>query len=314
MVTIPLLALLMALDTDRLRVLVAVAHAGSIAAAARRMSFTASALSQQLAKLEREVGCPLLDRGPSGVVLTEAGRALVAHGEAVLGELRSAEQTVAALRGRPPSRLAMGTFATAGQTIVPAALAEFRRGHPGVVLSLQDLEPPAGYGLVVSGELDLLITHRYPGARQPETSLVKQVLLLDPLRLVLPVGHPSAAGACGERVDLAGLADDEWICGDTDGPDCVALRTLAGEPGFPRRVAYETKDYLVALALVAVGVGVALVPESMLGRVQSGRVVVRDVAGVDPVREISVLHRRRPAPLVADMVAALRGSAAALGG
>ena len=298
----------MDIDADRLRVLVAVAHAGSIAAAARDMSFTASALSQQLAKLEREVGCALVDRGPSGVTLTEAGQALVAHGEAVLGELRAAERTVAALLGRPPSKLALGTFATAGQTIVPAALAALRQRHPGVVLSLQDLEPPAGYGLVVSGELDLLITHRYPGVRWPETQLARQLLLLDPLRLVLPLGHRCAAA---ERVDLAQLSGDEWICGDTGGPDCVALRTLAGQPGFPRRVAYETKDYLVALALVAAGVGVALVPASML-RPGDDRFVVRDVVGVDPAREISVLHRKRPAPLVTDMVTALRASAAAL--
>lgn len=299
----------MAIDADRLRVLVAVAHAGSIAAAARNMSFTASALSQQLAKLEREVGCALLDRGPSGVTLTEAGRTLVAHGEAVIGELRSAERTVAELLGRTPTRLALGAFPTAGQNLVPAALAGFRRTHPAVRLALRELEPPAGYGLVVSGELDLLITHRYPGVRSPETQLCRQNLLLDPLRLVLPLEHPAAAA---DPVEVERLADEEWICGDAGGPDCVALRTVAGEPTFPRRVAYETKDYLVTLSLVAAGLGVALVPMSMLRGPDRGRFAVRQIAGVDPAREISVLHRKRPSTLVVDMVAELRRSATAM--
>ncbi|HEX3791212.1 MAG TPA: LysR family transcriptional regulator [Pseudonocardiaceae bacterium] len=296
----------MPLDAARLRVLVEVAHAGSIVAAAKAMSFTPSALSQQLTKLEREVGCPLVERGPAGVTLTQAGTALVAHGEIVLGELRAAEQTVRALLGRSPAQLSIGEFATAGQTLVPAALASFRREHPTVRLSLLDLEPPAGYGLVASGDLDLLITHRYPGVVLPETVLCRQSLLSDPLRLVLPPDHPAGRAS---RVRLADLVDEDWVCGETGSPDCVALRTVAGRPGFPRRVAYETKDYLVSLSLVAAGLGVALVPWSMLRGQDRSRFLVRGIAGARPAREIYLVHRQRPAPLVLDMVAALTRSA-----
>src|SRR5690606_5610855 len=126
-------------DPGRLRVLVEVAHAGSIAAAATRMAFTPSALSQQLSKLERELGARLLDRGPGGVKLTAAGRVLVEHGERVLGELRAADEAVRALLGEEPERLSIGAFPTAGQLLVPGALGEFRRRHPGVQLSLVDL-------------------------------------------------------------------------------------------------------------------------------------------------------------------------------
>nr|WP_279581155.1 LysR family transcriptional regulator [Fodinicola feengrottensis] len=183
------------MDVARLRVLVEVAHAGSIAAAAQRMSFTPSALSQQLAKLEREVGSALLDRGPTGVRLTSAGEVLVQHGERVIGELRDAEVAVAAAAGRAPQRLAIGTFATAGKTLVPRALAALRRRHPAADLSLLDLEPPAGYGLVTSRDLDVLITHRYPGVALPDAAgLHRQRLLLDRLRLTDDAGRPSARG------------------------------------------------------------------------------------------------------------------------
>src|SRR3954447_9075232 len=112
----------MPMDVARLQVLVEVAHSGSIAAAARRMSFTPSALSQQLAKLEAEVGCRLVDRGPLGIRLSEAGVLLVEHGERVLGALREAEAALSQRLATQPQHVALGTFATAGTVLVPAAL------------------------------------------------------------------------------------------------------------------------------------------------------------------------------------------------
>lgn len=301
----------MAIDADRLRVLVEIAHAGSIARAARRMSFTASALSQQLAKLERELGCRLVERGRGGVELTEAGRVLVAHGEIVLGELRTAEQTVRSLVGQQPGRLAIGTFATAGQALVPDALAAFRAGHPSVRLALQDLEPPLGYGLVTSRDLDLLITHRYPGVKLPAADGVhRQRVLTDTLRLVLPAGHPHATGRPPRLTDLA---DEDWISGAVGVPNRVTLELLAGEAGFAPHVAYETQDYQVTLALLGVGLGIALVPASVLARTGRSRLAVRAVRTPEPAREIFVVHRARPFPLVAEMVMLLHRSAAAIG-
>src|ERR1700728_4379099 len=131
------------LDAQRLQVLAEVARAGSIASAARRLAFTPSAVSQQIGKLERDLGCEVLHRHPRGVRLTPVGQALVSHAEAVTGELRAAEQTVQAMLGTQPRRLAVGAFASAGQSLVPGALARFRRHHPDVALSLTDLEPPA---------------------------------------------------------------------------------------------------------------------------------------------------------------------------
>ncbi|ASU83868.1 LysR family transcriptional regulator [Nocardiopsis gilva YIM 90087] len=296
------------LDANRVRVLVEIAHAGSIAAAAERMSFTAPALSQQLAKLERELGCSLVERGRAGIRLTEAGEVLLDYGERVLGELRDAETAVRATAGEAPRRLALGTFASAGKVLVPNALAAFGEAHPHVRLALSDVEPPGGYGLVTSGELDLLITHRYSGVNLPPAAgLHREQILVDPLLLVLPEGHPAAAAP----PRLADLADEEWICGAPGISNRISLDRAAEAEGVPLSVAYETRDYEVTLALIRAGVGVGLIPRSILGAALPGGWVALPLAGVDLVREVYVVHRRRPPAPVPEMVATLRRTAVA---
>jgi DNA-binding transcriptional LysR family regulator len=292
------------LDAQRLAVLTEVAHAGSIAAAAQRLAFTPSAVSQQIGKLERDLGCRLLHRHPRGVTLTPAGQALLSHAETVIGELRTAEQTVQATLGAQPSQLAVGTFASAGQFLVPRALARFRRRHPDVALALHDLEPPDGYGLVRSGDLDVLITHRYPGMPLPDPrGLNRQLLMHDPLRLVLPASHPKARSP---QITIAELADQKWISGSTGIPNRVCLELAAGSAGIQPHIAYETRDYQVTLALIAAGLGVSLVPASVLSQASRHGIAIRQPHGTSPAREIYLVHRKRPATLVADMITQLR--------
>ena len=295
------------ITAERLRVLVEVAHAGSIATAARRMGFTPSALSQQLARLEREVGCTLLERRPAGASLTEAGRLLVGHGETIAGELRAAEQAVSELRELPAADLSIGTFATAGQLLLPAAMRAFREAHPRTRLRLTDLEPPDGYDLVVAGDLDLLITHRYPGVRLPPArGLARRPLLADRLRLVLPAEHPLANAA---RIRFEDFADDDWISGDERAPSRACFESLVAETGVAPRVAYETRDYGAILALVRAGLGVSFVPGSLLGVADRTGIAVRDLTGRRPVREIHTVHRDRPPAHVATMVSLLQEGA-----
>ncbi|MEU8637159.1 LysR family transcriptional regulator [Amycolatopsis sp. NPDC048633] len=288
------------LDAHRLALLAEVAHAGSIAGAAQRLAFTPSAVSQQLAKLERDVGAPLLHRNPRGVTLTPVGEALLSHAETIVGELRTAERTVRALLGEEPAQLTVGTFASAGMTLVPAALAGFRRDHPAVALRLLDLEPPDGYGLVSSRDLDLLITHRYPGAPLPDPrGLTRSLLRSERFRLILPEGHPKARV---RRLTLRALAGEDWISGSPGVPNRVCLDELADAAGVTLTVAYETRDYQVILALVEAGLGVAFVPESVLARVGPARIEVRDAADARPARDVFLVHHRRPGKLVTEMV------------
>lgn len=190
---------------------------------------------------------------------------------------------------------------------MPSALAAFGRAQPHVRLALSDVEPPDGYGLVASGDLDLLITHRYPGVALPAvTGLHREELLVDPLLLVLPEGHP-LAGAAEPR--LADLVDEEWICGAPGISNRVALDTVARAQGARLNVAYETRDYEVTLALIRAGVGVGLIPRTILGAAPSGGWVHRTLAGADLAREIYLVHRNRPRDPVLTMVATLRQAA-----
>ncbi|MGW4298147.1 LysR family transcriptional regulator [Streptomyces sp. NPDC004646] len=300
---------------NRLRVLVEVAHAGSIAEAARTLAFTPSALSQQIAKLEAELGARLLERRPDGVVPTPVGAVLVEHGERVIGALRQARTAVDTALGVQPRHLALGSFATAAQTLVPAALAELKSRYPDAELSLVDIEPPDGYGLVTSGDLDALITHRYPGLPQvPHPGLERRPLLADPLRLVLPPNHQLARHTERDGIALDRLTDETWISGAPGIPNRVCLQHLAHQAKFEPRVAYESADYHVILALVAAGLGIALVPESVLADTDRSRVAVCALRGLAPVRETAVVHRRRPTVLVRELTAFLRTAADAVSG
>lgn len=298
------------LDVNRLRVLVEVAHANSIAEAARSLAFTPSALSQQLSKLEAELGTRLLERRPNGIVLTPVGKVLVEHAERVIGELRQARVAVETAMGTQPQRLALGSFATAAQFLVPAAMAALQSRHPRAELSLTEIEPPEGYGLVSSGDLDALITHRYPGVPPtPHAGLDRRTLLADPLRLVVPDGHRLATSAPHSAVELAELTEETWISGAPGIPNRTCLESLAQQVGIEPHVAYESADYHVIMALVAAGLGIALIPESVLASAAGRWLPIRTLRGLTPSREISIVHRRRPARLVQELTAFLHAAA-----
>src|SRR5919202_2696732 len=144
------------LDVRRLRVLREVAQRGSFSAAAEALSFTQSAVSQQIAALERESGSKLIERNPRGVRLTDAGRALVQHADAILARLEDAEEELAAIAGLRGGRLRMSTFQSAGATLVPRAVGEFHRRHPGVDITVKQ-EEFTNEQMLVAGDVDLAI-------------------------------------------------------------------------------------------------------------------------------------------------------------
>src|SRR3954464_13668642 len=140
------------LDVKRLRVLREVATQGSFSAAADALSYTQSAVSQQIAALEREAGTTLVERGARGVRLTQAGRALVVHTDAILARLNAAERELEAIAGLHGGHLRLVSFPSAAASIMPVAIAEFRRRHPAVELSLEPREPDEAIACVKSGE------------------------------------------------------------------------------------------------------------------------------------------------------------------
>src|SRR3954447_20030900 len=179
------------LDVRRMRVLREVAVRGSFSAAAEALSFTQSAVSQQIAALEREAGAVLVQRNARGVRLTEAGEALVRHTDAILARLGEAEAELDAIAGVRGGRPRMAAFESAAASLMPLAIAAFRAAHPGVELSLSMLEAEDSEPLLKSGELDLAIGFD-SRIRADVDGVQRHHLLSDPMFLVLPVDPPLA--------------------------------------------------------------------------------------------------------------------------
>src|SRR5688572_28663815 len=195
------------LDVKRLRVLHEVARQGSFSAAADALSYTQSAISQQIAALERETGTTLVDRGARGIRMTDAGEALVRHADAILTRITDAEAELEAIAGLRGGRVRLASFATAGSTFVPHAIATFHELYPDVEIHLKESDPEESVPLLKSGQLDIAILFEPHGAG--DLSDTDQTHLLeDPMSVVLPESHPLASKA---KVRLKDLADEPFV-------------------------------------------------------------------------------------------------------
>ena len=271
------------LDVRRMRVLREVALRGSFSAAADSLSFTQSAISQQIAALEREAGTVLVERSARGVRLTEAGEALVRHTEAILGRLAEAEAEIEDIAGLRGGRLRLAAFESAAATVMPLAIARFSKAHPAVELSMTLMEPEASLPAMRMGDIDLAITFGGGAPEDRESDGFEHVHLLeDPMYLVLAADHPLARK---RGVRLADLAGEAWIGGPAD---CECNRLMSGacvRAGFAPRIAFETDDYTAVQGFVAAGVGVSIIAELGLRSVRDD-IVVRPLGRETPVRQI----------------------------
>ena len=277
------------LDVRRMKVLREVAACGSFSAAAESLSFTQSAISQQVAALERETGTKLVERGPRGIRLTQAGEVLVKHADAVLARLSCAEEELQALAGLRGGRLALSTFQSAGATLVPRAVAAFHQRYPDVELALTQAEPAEATQLLRAGDLDLAIVYDFDGIPGGlEEGLDAVHLIDDRYDLLLARDHPLADKA---RVRMADLADERWV-NSTQGCGCrQAVVQACAQAGFEPKVAFETDEILSVQALVANGMGVTLMPQLALTAVHPG-VAVRPVGREAPIRHIYAARMR----------------------
>jgi molybdate transport repressor ModE-like protein len=271
------------LDVRRMKVLREVAAQGSFSAAAEALSFTQSAVSQQVAALERESGTKLVERGARGVRLTDAGQALVRHADAILARIESAEEELAAIAGLRGGRLRLASFQSAGATMLPRAVADFHDRHPAVELGMIEAEPEEASERLRAGEIDLALVYDYepiPGMLDEELELTH--LIDDPYEVILPKGHRLA----GRRsVRLADLAEEPWIA-STPACGCRLITERAcTDAGFEPRVAFEADETLAAQALVAAGVGVTLLPRLALTTLHPG-VEALSLGREAPVRRI----------------------------
>lgn len=296
------------LDVRRMRVLREVAAQGSFSAAAEALSFTQSAVSQQIAALERESGARLVERGARGIRLTPAGNALVSHADAILARLDDAEQELAAIAGLKGGRLRVASFQSAGATLVPRALTEFHRRHGDVDLSASTAEIAESLDQLRTGEIDIAIVMDFEAQPLLETDMHTEHLLDDTYHLALPAGHPLAEK---RRVGLGELAGEDWI-NSCPGSSCDQIVLGACRAaGFDPRVVVQCDENDQMQACVAGGLGVALWPQLALAHVRPG-VIVREVAGPQVVRRVhaATVAGAYRSPAAEAMLAILRETAA----
>ncbi|HEY3007811.1 MAG TPA: LysR family transcriptional regulator [Micromonosporaceae bacterium] len=296
------------IDVQRLRVLREVARHGSFSKAAEALLFTPSAVSQQIAALERTLGAAVVNRSPRGVVLTEPGRVLVEAAESISAELAQAQAEIDRLAlGR--STLTVATFTSGGQRLLPAALNGFAADHPEVEVTVLEHEPEESLPLVRQGGADLALAYHFvgpPPVRAGDRSgLTWTPLLDDPMWVVLPRSHRLAER---DSLQLADLADERWIQGCIKTED--VLRRYAELAGFEFRVSCTSTDYFFAQSLVAAGVGVSLIPQVALGP-YADAVAAVPLRPPLPARHIGVAiaRRRRVRPLAEALLEALRTTA-----
>ena len=276
------------LDVRRLRVLHAVSAYGSVTAAAAALGYSAPAVSQQLAALEREVGMRLTERAGRGLELTPAALILVGHTDALLARLDAAEADLAGLRDQIAGRVALAAFPSAAASLVPAAWAALAASAPQVRLELTEMEPEESLPAVLRGETDVAVAHEYDLLPRPLDPLFeRRELLDDPVGSRRPGRSPAGRRA---RVPLSALAGQPFLA-PREGTSCAEMiQRACARAGFVPRVVARATDFAVLLSLVAADAGVTLVPGLAARRLPPG---VRLVPPAEPVtRRVFTVSRR----------------------
>jgi len=301
------------LDLKLLQSFREVAVRRSFSAAAEALSFTQPAVSQHVARLEKQLGAPLLVRENRGVGLTPAGEALLRHAEEILGGVKRAEAEVRELAGTERPVVRLGAFQSAAAALAADAFRRVRAEHPGVDLQLQAIEPIPGVEKVATGALDaaMVIESLFdPAPVRPGVEM--RHVFDDQMLVVLPEGHPLALRP---SIPLAELAEEPWLLGDVAGtcPDSNIVLRACQEAGFSPGVEFSSEDYNAVQGMVASGMGVALIP-SMVTALMRPDVVVRPIRDQAPMRRILVAVRAdEQNPVAESLVEALRAAARPLG-
>jgi len=295
-------------DARLLTVFREVATRGSFSEAATALSFTQPAVSQQIARLERELGTRLLSRNARGVTLTPAGEVLLRHAEAMLAQLREAEAEVQAVAGVERPRLRVGAFASAAASIMPPALAELRSAHPAAAVTMRVAEMPDSLDALRTGELDLsVIIDAINSPLEFPADVEVADLFDDPFLATLPYSHPLAGRGA---VALADLREEEWMVTGVGNscPDTTIVLDACREAGFTPQASFSSDDYAAIQGMVASGMGVAIIPSLALGTARDD-IAIRPLRGTTPMRRVrAAVAADRPSALADALLEILRAS------
>ncbi|UFU05375.1 LysR family transcriptional regulator [Ruania halotolerans] len=302
----------MELSLRRLRMLRELDRRGTVTGAAASLHYSPSAVSQQLAQLEREVGATLFERMGRRIRLTELGVLLTEHAEDILGSVERAEMALERAQGGVVSRLEAGVWASVASGLLPTALARLAQEHPGIAVRTRELAPEDTAGAVLDGSLDFSFVIDYSDYAMPwDPALVREVIAVERLHAAVPAGTVLESTAA-----LAAFAEQPWVLAGAKSHFGRAVRIACRRSGFEPRIVHQVEEQSTALAMVAGGLGITLVSDLVLNTVPDG---VDIIALTEPVlRTVSLAHRatnptRRSLELVIDAVrtaAAERGLAA----
>lgn len=269
------------IDLGRLRALHAVASYRTVLAASDALHCTPSAVSQQLAKLERETGTTLVEKDGRRLRLTEAGRVLAAHAERVLATVDEAEAALAAHRDTVIGRLTVAAFPTACRALLPGTLQRLEAEHPQLATGLVEANPHTGLDMLHRGHVDLAVVDDWPeAALHYPPGIARTTLGLDVADLLVPKDHPLTG-----TTKLAGLKGERWI--STNAGDIChewLIRVLPGvQPDF------HVGEFETQLTLIAAGLGVAMIPRLARPPLPAGVRVVE--VRPEPSRRVVVAWR-----------------------
>ncbi|MEV6236819.1 LysR family transcriptional regulator [Lentzea sp. NPDC051838] len=288
-----------------LRVFREVAERGTLTAAASALGYTQSAVSRQIAALERAAGVPLLERRYDGVRLTAAGRLVLRHAAVVVDQVDAAARELAGLPEEDASTVRLGWFATAGAWLVPHALVALKRTHPSINVVTREGSTPALVRALRAGTVDIALISSAPPFRAADDevpALEVEVLAERSLRVAVPASHPLARN---DFVDVEDLRGQRWISGPGD------QMVMGVWPGLDERpvVAHTARDWLAKLHLVAAGLGMTTAPAALVAVLPEG-VRILPVRG-GPAEQRRMLLARLPGPVpepVARLVTAVRAA------
>jgi DNA-binding transcriptional LysR family regulator len=298
------------LDLRRVRLLRELAARGTIAAVADALQFTPSAVSQQLAILEREAGVALLERAGRGVRLTDAALTLVEHADALLERAALAEADLAAAAGTVTGRARVAGFQSVMLKLAIPAVEALARDAPRLRCELVEGEPEQSIPALALGDIDLVLADEWQHQpRHLAPSLQRHELLSDPVNVVLPEHHPVLRRHDG-AVPLTELADEPWASGHPAmGWEEMTQRICRELGGFEPDIRFRANDANVSLALVARGLALALIPDLPLTGGRPG-VAIRPIAEGEVTRAIFAVTRAADAarPSTQALLAAIRAA------
>ncbi|HJV99989.1 MAG TPA: LysR substrate-binding domain-containing protein [Arthrobacter sp.] len=275
-------------DIRRLALLLEVVEQGSITAAAELMMYTPSAVSQQLRKLEQEVGQPLLNRRSRGVVPTEAGQLLAGHARKIVRQMQAARSDLGQIAGLKRGSLTVGTFPTLAGSFLPIVIRTFKKRYPAISLSLRSARFDQLVGDLQSGVTGLCLLWDYPWNPFEDDSIRVTEVFRESTVILVARSHPLADR---EQVRMEDLLNESWIVRAEAHPVVEVLQRSAHDAGFEPVIGFLANDYQEAQAMVSVGMGVAMVPKTAVA-LQHPDVKVLSLGPAAPLRRILLAQRQ----------------------